>query len=222
MDLTDSVYERIKSDITHWRYRPGQRLPAEVLATEHGVSRTPVREALRRLEQEKLVTYAPKHGYSVRSIELKEFNELYEARAVIECYTVRHAAEHLASDAGVRLIEELRDTWAQRGANPPQAQAPEVVYDDEAFHETIALVSGNRILHELLRSINERIRSVRIVDFHHQDRIEVTYTEHQKIIQAILNGDGDRAVQLMSRHIENSKNHIKDNLMFALFRTFQE
>lgn len=220
MDLISSVYDRLKTEIIHWRYQPGQRLPAEVLATEMGVSRTPVREALRRLEQENLVTYTPRLGYSVRTIELKDFNELYQVRLILESAAAKQAAEMASSPEGKTLVDDLMATWQGRGEDPPNGERTDLVYDDEAFHESIALVAGNRYLHDLLRSINERIRIVRIVDFHHPERLKTTYREHIEIIKAIVRGDGEGAAKAMETHIGGSKEHIKDNLMQALLKAY--
>src|SRR5699024_7003230 len=146
---------------------PDTRLPEETIARHLGVSRTPVREALRRLEHEKLVVYTPQQGYSTRSIELREFNELYQVRAVLEEYAVVQAIEAMENPDCREMLEDLRQTWVRRVTQPPDTEAMDLLDEDEAFHESIALASENRYLHELLQSINTRIRSIRLVDFNY-------------------------------------------------------
>jgi len=113
--LGGSVYDRLKSDIVSWAFKPGQRLPEGSIAERFEVSRTPVREALRRLEQEGLVVYVPQHGYSARTLNLKSLNELYQVRVVLEEWATGLAAEVARDGAEAAAdLEELRTTWEQR------------------------------------------------------------------------------------------------------------
>lgn len=215
--LGGSVYDRLKSDITGWTYKPGQRLPEGAVAERFGVSRTPVREALRRLEQEGLIVYVPQHGYSARGLNLRELNELYQVRVVLEECATGLATEVVKQGAqGKVALEELRATWEERAQRTPTPGDPELVYADEAFHETIARVGGNQHLLGLLRSINERIRVIRVFDFRSQERIASTYHEHVRIIRHVTGGEVDGAKSMMREHIENSQQHVSTNAMQAL------
>jgi DNA-binding GntR family transcriptional regulator len=215
--LGGSVYDQLKSDILRWKYKPGQRLPEGAIAERFGVSRTPVREALRRLEQEGLIVYLQQQGYTARNLNLRELNELYQVRVILE-----ESATGLAADVarrgeeGKAELEELRVAWEERVQQTPEPGDPNLVYADEAFHETIAGVSGNRYLLGLLRSINERIRIIRIFDFRSEKRIAATYEEHVRVIRHVTTGRIEEAKRTMREHIQNSQQHVSTNAMQAL------
>jgi DNA-binding GntR family transcriptional regulator len=215
--LGGSVYDRLKSDVTSWAFKPGQRLPEGSVAERYGVSRTPVREALRKLEQEGLVVYVPQHGYSARNLNLRDLNELYQVRVLLEAWATSIAAEAARNRAeGTSELEELRATWEERVRETPTPGDPDLIYADEAFHETIARVCGNRYLLSLLRSINERIRIIRIFDFRSQERIAATYEEHVRVIRRVTEGEIEEAERTMREHIQNSQRHVSTNAMQAL------
>lgn len=215
--LGGSVYVRLKSDITEWVYKPGQRLPEGAIAEHFGVSRTPVREALRRLEQEGLVVYLQQQGYSVRSLNLRELNELYQVRIILEEFATGLAAEVAGKGGeGEAELDELRRAWEERVRQTPNPGDPTLVYADEAFHETIARVSGNQYLLGLLRAINERIRIIRIFDFRSESRIVATYEEHVRVIKHVTDGKVEEAKRTMHEHIRNSQRHVSTNAMQAL------
>jgi DNA-binding GntR family transcriptional regulator len=215
--LGGSVYDRLKSDVSSWVFKPGQRLPEGSVAERYGVSRTPVREALRRLEQEGLVVYVPQHGYSARNLNLRDLNELYQVRVLLEEWATGLAAEAARNRAeGTIELEELRATWEERVRETPTPGDPDLIYADEAFHETIARVCGNRYLLSLLRSINERIRIIRNFDFRSQGRIAATYEEHVRVIRHVTEGEIEEAERTMREHIQNSQRHVSTNAMQAL------
>jgi len=215
--LGGSVYDRLKSDITSWVFKPGQRLPEGSIGERFGVSRTPVREALRRLEQEGLVVYVPQHGYTARTLNLKDLNELYQVRVILEVWATGLAAEVTRDGAeGTAELKELRSTWEQRVRETPLPGDPDLVYADEAFHETIARVCGNEHLLDLLRSINEKIRIIRLFDFRSQERIATTYEEHVRVIRHVTGGEVEKGKKTMREHIENSQRHVSTNAMQAL------
>jgi DNA-binding GntR family transcriptional regulator len=215
--LGGSVYDRLKSDVSSWVFKPGQRLPEGSVAERYGVSRTPVREALRRLEQEGLVVYVPQHGYSARNLNLRDLNELYQVRVLLEEWATGLAAKAARNRAeGTIELEELRETWEQRVRETPTLGDPDLIYADEAFHETIARVCGNRYLLSLLRSINERIRIIRNFDLRSQERIAATYEEHVRVIRHVTEGEIEEAERTMREHIQNSQRHVSTNAMQAL------
>ncbi len=215
--LGGSVYHRLKSDITGWAYKPGQRLPEGAIAQRFGVSRTPVREALRRLEQEGLIVYLQQQGYSARGLNLRELNELYQVRVILEESATGLAAEVASKgDEGKVELERLRVAWEEWVQKTPEPGDPNLVYADEAFHETIAYASGNQYLLGLLRSINERIRIIRIFDFRSEKRIAATFEEHVRVIRYVTDGRVKEAKRMMREHIQNSQEHVSTNAMQAL------
>lgn len=215
--LSDSVYEQLKSDITRWVYKPGERLPEIALTERYGVSRTPIREALRKLERERLVAYVPRQGYTAWNLNLRELDELYAVRIALEELSAELAARTAASGETASILSELRSTWEERVQETPSADNPELVHADEAFHEAIALAGGNAYLHRSLQAINENIRMIRIIDFRSTLRIDATYREHARIINHIIEGRAARARQEMRDHILVSQKNVRANAMQALY-----
>lgn len=173
----------------------------ELWAAEHyEASRTPVREACRRLAEEGLLVHRPRYGYRAARLEPDAINDLYEMRRALEALTVRRACQVDDPRGGLKAI---RRAWTGRAPKPGE----EVLYRDEAFHLGIAEVAGNAVVVEALAALNARIRMVRVHDFLDARRIGATVTEHLAILTAIEARDADRACALMDRHIAESQRH---------------
>jgi len=168
--LSDRVHQELKRRLTLWEYLPGQRLGEEAIASEFGVSRTPVRDAFRRLEREGFLEQEGWAGCRVRKPDLPRIEELYEVRLCLEQTAVRRLAS-LPTDPE---IDELLARWRLPEQAPTEPN-PDMVHADEAFHETLARLAGNRTLHAMLCSINEHIRVIRTNDFLTPKRIVQTY-----------------------------------------------
>ncbi len=194
--LTGSLVETIRSDIAVNVFPPGARLTEEALAERYGTSRTPVREALRALVQESLLEYVPNAGYSVTRLRLRDLDDLYAIRVSLEQRVVRRLAEGFG-DLG--MVTALLEVW---GAIPESIDPDvNVVFADEAFHETLASASHSQVLVEMLRSINRRLHALRMREFVDVDRVRRTYVQHAGIIMAILDGDADLGAARMEAHI---------------------
>jgi DNA-binding GntR family transcriptional regulator len=211
--LSDRVHHELKQRLTLWEYLPGQRLGEEALAAEFGVSRTPVRDALRRLEQEGFLDQESWAGYRVRKPDLPRIEELYEVRLSLEQTAVRR----LASAPPDPEIDELLSVWQLRKGEVPQPN-PDMVHLDEAFHETLARLAGNRTLLEMLCSINEHIRVIRTNDFLTPKRIAETYRQHRGILLSIRRGDPEGAVARLTAHIKESQTYVRAAAVRALTR----
>jgi DNA-binding GntR family transcriptional regulator len=212
--LSDRVHHELKRRLTLWEYLPGTRMGEEALAAEFGVSRTPVRDALRRLEQEGFLEDTEGWtGYRVRKPDLPRMEEFYEVRLCLELVTVRKVAAAPADPE----IDELLKIWQQpRGA--ALEPDPDMVHADEAFHETLARLAGNKVLYTMLCSINEHIRVIRTNDFLSHKRISTTYRQHRGILLAIRKGDPELAVERMTVHIRESQSYVREAAARALTR----
>jgi DNA-binding GntR family transcriptional regulator len=196
--LAESVYRRLRSDLLRGDIAPGNRV-TELWAAEHyEASRTPVREACRRLAEEGLLVHRPRYGYRAARLEQDTINDLYEMRRALEALTVRRACEADGERSGLVTI---RRVWAGRAPKPGE----EVLYRDEAFHLGIAEVAGNAAVAETLAALNSRIRMVRVHDFLNAERIRATIFEHLAILAAIDARDAALACALMDRHIAESQ-----------------
>ena len=198
--LAGSVYERVKADIFEFRLLPGARFSENQIARRARVSRTPVREALFRLEREGYLQVHSKSGWSVRPIDFAHLDQLYDLRVILECAAVRKLCE---GDAR-RALAGLEKIWLV----PPRkrlADAVRVATLDEAFHAQLVAAAGNAELGRVHQHITERIRIVRRLDFTHPERIVYTYLEHGQILRAILARRAARAIALLKTHIDASK-----------------
>jgi DNA-binding GntR family transcriptional regulator len=201
----ESVYQALKGKILSLQLRPAQRISEIQVAKELGVSRTPSREALRRLEQEGWLVLVPHQGYFVRAYSLREVNQVYDLRIAIERHTVRTAAEGAPHASLARLAEEWEALDDRRGATSPL----DWLAADEALHLGIAAVTGNTELVDLLRRINERIRIIRRIDYSRPERATSTRRDHIEILALIQAGASHEAADRMERHILDSKESVK-------------
>ena len=202
--LAGSVYEQLKSDIFEFRLLPGTRFSENDVARRARVSRTPVREALFRLEREGYLEVHAKSGWSVRALDFAALDHLYDVRVILECEAVRKlsAGNPRVSLAGLEKI------WL---VAPRQrlTDGARVARLDEEFHGKLVAAAGNPELARLHQTITERIRIVRRLDFTHPERVVYTYIEHGQILRAILARKPAKAIALLREHIEQSKSEVR-------------
>ena len=202
--LAGNVYEKLKSDIFEFRLLPGTRFSENEIARRARVSRTPVREALFRLEREGYLEVHAKSGWSVRALDFEALDHLYDLRVILEC----EAVKKLCAGDPRALLAGLDDVWL---VAPRQrlTDGARVARLDEEFHARLVAAAGNPELARAHGSITERIRIVRRLDFTHPERIIYTYLEHGQILRAVLARRAARAVQLLRAHIEASKAEVR-------------
>lgn len=203
------VYRRLKHSITNFEFRPGRRLVEDELSVRYGVSRTPVREALRQLEQEGLVVAPPGRGRFVREISLRDYEDVSFVRLALEDVAVIQACERASDEA----ISALQSSW---DASPDHSADGSYVYADERFHSGVADLSDNAFLRDSLARVNDRIRIIRLTDFTNADRIEIVQVEHQAILGAVLERDVEQARRRMRSHIERSGANVRELIARAL------
>jgi DNA-binding GntR family transcriptional regulator len=203
----DDVYEQLKKDVAEFRLVPGDRFTENELCERLGVSRTPVRQALFRLQQEHVVEVLFRSGWRVLPFDFERFDQLYDLRMVLETTAVHRLC---ADDRRVdhALLESLAAIWmvpaAARSEDPVQ-----VAQWDEQFHCALVAAAGNAEMARVHRDVTERIRIIRRLDFTQQARITETYEEHAKILKAIQHKRGDQAAMLLSAHIATSQTEVR-------------
>ena len=198
--LAAVVYEKIKGDIFDFRLLPGERFTETEVAERAGVSRTPVREALYKLEREGYIQVSSRNGWSVKSFDFESFENLYDVRVILELAAVRKLCEI----EGKPDLEELKGAWlvpSEKRIRDPQR----VCELDERFHEKLIAAAGNPELARLHHGITERIRIIRRLDFTQPDRIDSTYDEHAQILRSVMRRRLDQGQLLLRSHIESSK-----------------
>jgi DNA-binding GntR family transcriptional regulator len=203
-NLAQAVYEQLKADIYEFRLLPGGRFSENEIALRTGVSRTPVREALYRLQREGFLDVLAKSGWSVRALDFDRFEHLYDVRVILEVAAVKK----LCRGDPAQALADLERTWLA----PPRSRETDpraVAHLDEAFHGTLVAATGNPELARLHMDVTERIRIIRRLDFTREDRIVYTYEEHAAILRAILARKVQQASMLLRSHIESSKLEVR-------------
>ena len=217
----DRVYARLRERLLRGDLPVGRRLVEQQLAEEFETSRTPVREALRRLEGDGHIVRDRGGGMCPAAPSVKSMRELYEVRIALEELCARRAAS--SGDRGrIEAIERdwraLDAAWHDTRALP---RGPDFVYADEGFHRALAAASGNDVAESLLADLNDRIRVLRIYDFTTDDRIGATIAEHLEIVACVLARDADAAAAFMRAHVQRSALVVRERVGSALARMFE-
>ncbi|MEO5736664.1 MAG: GntR family transcriptional regulator [Variovorax sp.] len=203
----DEVYAQLKRDVAEFRMVPGDRFTENEISERLGVSRTPVRQALFRLQQEGYVEVLFRSGWRVLPFDFDQFEQLYDLRMVLEttaahrlCETDRHI------DRG--LLDKLVGIWLVPAAQR-STDATQVARWDEEFHCALVAAAGNAEMARVHSDVTDRIRIIRRLDFTKQPRIDATYDEHAKILKAVRANRGDQAAMLLRAHIETSQAEVR-------------
>jgi DNA-binding GntR family transcriptional regulator len=202
--LASKVYGALRAAILAGDFDPGEPLTEHDLCRRFGVSRTPVREALAKLDRDRLVRVVPKKGAFVRTVSHDEIRELYEIREALEALVVRLAAPRLA-EADLADFEQRFSALQARGA----ATSPlEVRALGEEFHQYLGKRAGNAKLLEMLGAIREQIQSVWTMSIMAPRRVPGLIREHLALIHALRRGQAARAERLMVHHVRRVRDAI--------------
>ncbi|NJP99302.1 GntR family transcriptional regulator [Streptomyces zingiberis] len=194
----DRVYDHVKQAVLDRRYEGGTLLTEGQLAEDVGVSRTPVREALLRLEAEGLLRLYPKKGALVLPVSAQEIRDVVETRLLVEEYAVRRV--HPVTPQLVTRLEELLEEQRRHAA---AGDLPAFSVSDRCFHAEIVRAAGNRILERLYDQLRDRQLRMGVAVMHaHPDRIAKNLTEHTAILAALTSGDPGAAAEVVRRHID--------------------
>lgn len=215
--LRSHAYDELKTLLLVGEFPLNVRLGEERLAAMLGVSRTPVREALQRLHAEGLVGPHPEGGYCPVAPDVDAIHELYEVRLVLELRALRRPAVDRRHHHDLAVLEPLRDKWRELAGELP-APTPGFVTLDEDFHVRLAESSGNQSLADVLRTVNERIRVVRMHDFLTLQRVMRTIDQHLGIVEAVLVGDLPLAEARFQGHLDESMAVVEQRTTQALAR----
>jgi DNA-binding GntR family transcriptional regulator len=213
------IFAVLKGRIVRWEYPPGYRFTEEALCREFGVSRSPLREVLRMLEEHGLVDKVPYRGCTVKQPNLQEIGELYDVRLILETAVVeRLATQGLPPDLRARLTA----TWARlaRVTSYAEVDGARLADDDRAFHEELAAAAGNRALLDLLRGINDRLHFIRMTDITTVERLWETCAQHVRILDHIAAGDVALAREAMRANIEGARAHVRSAIKEVLARAY--
>jgi DNA-binding GntR family transcriptional regulator len=198
--LRGRVFNKIREDILSGVYHENEELKENTIGLELGVSRTPVREALRQLELEGLVTMIPNKGAYVTGITSKDIHDIYTIRSYLEGLCAKWACEHI-TEVQIEALEEvlyLSDFHARRGHHE------QLVELDNKFHDLIYNASGSKILNHVLSDFHQYVERVRKITLAMPSRAAKSNKEHADIVDAIKKRDGQLAEALAHEHIINT------------------
>lgn len=199
--LTTKVFKTLEKAILKGEFLPGEALTEQSLSNQLGVSRTPVREALRQLELAGLVKTVPNKGAEVVGISEKDVDDIYTIRVHIEGLAARWAAEHISEED----IKKLRDTLELQEFYASKGDTDRVKSLDSSFHEAVYKASESNPLRQILSQLHNYIQSSRGLSIDSEGRAAAAVAEHRKIFEAIESGNGDLAEIEAQTHIINAK-----------------
>lgn len=197
----EAAYEALLASIRNGVFQPGDRLREEDVGDRLNLSRTPVREAFRRLEADGIVEHRPRLGAVVRKLAHSEVVELYEMRVVLERTAAEFAAKH-GTDPEFDTLEDLNREIEKERDNPAKAAAI-----NQDFHRGLYLACRNRFLVEAARALNNSLLLLGPTTFTDETRIDVVVRQHQDIIDALRQGDAEAAGAAAEAHLQTSLRH---------------
>lgn len=205
--LRGRVFHRIREDILSGKYEQNEELKEAAIGAELGVSRTPVREALRQLELEGLVTIVPNKGAYVNGITSKDVKDIYAIRSYLEGLCAKWAVESVTKEQ-LDAMDEV--TWLT------EFHAARKNYDqiwelDNKFHQLLYEASGSKILNHVLSDFHQYVERIRKIALSSESRAIQCSEEHKAIVEAIRAKDKEKAEQLANKHIMNTICNINEN-----------
>ena len=208
LPLRDVVFNTLRQAILRGELKPGERLMEIQLAQRLGVSRTPVREAIRKLELEGLVLMIPRKGAEVAEITIKDLEDVLQVRAALEELAVRDACEKITE-------EQLKELRRSNAAFKIALSGDDILASGQAdmdFHEIIYKATDNRRLMQILNNLREQMYRYRMEYLKDREMHPVLLGEHEAICSALASRDAEQAGEAIRSHIENQKESIINSL----------
>ena len=199
--LREVVCESLREAIRSGVLKPGERIMEIQLAEELGVSRTPVREAIRKLELEGYVVMMPRRGTYVASMSIRDINEIFEIRTALESLSNGLAADHITDDE----LEHLQRLLVIIGGYIKEGNIEKIVETDIEFHDLLYHAARNERLVGIISNLRDQLTRFRTLSMTYPGRLEETLEEHRLIVDAIASGDRKAASRAAERHMENSE-----------------
>ena len=204
--LRGQVFDKIRSDILNGKYKRGEELVESSIGKELGISRTPVREAIRQLELEGLVQLVPNKGAFVTGISEKDVRDIYLIRARLEGLAARMAAKNITPE----LLDAMEETVVLSEYHAKKEHYEQVCEMDSKFHKLLDKASGSRILEHTLTDFHQYVQRVRMASIMKKRRMEKSNDEHDAILTAIREHDEEKAELVATRHISNTVENLKN------------
>lgn len=202
-NLADSVYDQLKAELFEFRLLPGDRFTESEIADRTGTSRTPVRQALYRLEREGFLLVSFRNGWEVKPLDFDQLDALYELRILLEQASVRRMSR-LSEPELDAVLKPLEAIWRVRPGRP-STEAVQVSIWDEEFHCSLVAASGNPEFARVHMEVTDKIRIVRRLDFTERSRVVATYTEHSAMLESLRAHNFDAVAKQLAAHVEASQ-----------------
>ena len=199
--LRELVTDNIRQAIINGDFPPGMRLMELQLAADLGVSRTPIREAIRKLELEGLIVMIPRRGAYVANFSIKDINEVYEIRTALDVLSAGLAAERINEEE----LEEMERRLISMRPAIDAMDIPKIAEEDSAFHDVIYKASRNERLISIISNLREQINSIRSKSMLYPGRLTDMMEEHRAIVDAIAQGNPEAAEKAVQTHMENAE-----------------
>lgn len=206
--LRELVCETIRQAIIDGTFSPGERLMEIQLADEMGVSRTPVREAIRKLELEGFVVMIPRRGTYVADISIKDITEIYEIRTCLDVLAAGLAAERITDDE----LETLNRLLVEIGQHIADNNMEKIVEVDTAFHDILYQASRNERLCVIINNLREQLTGIRGRSMSYPGRLVETMDEHRSLVDCIAARNVEAAQNAARIHIENAEHTLMKSL----------
>ncbi len=206
--LREIVFETLREAIINATLKPGERLMEIQLAEEMGVSRTPVREAIRKLELEGFVVMVPRKGAYVAGISMKDIADVFEIRAALEGLAAGLAAERITEDE----LEQLERILVKVGESVTNNNLQQLIEVDTEFHDTLYKACRNERLVQIVSNLREQIQRFRTASLSTPGRMQFALQEHKNIVEAVSERNVELAQALAREHIENAENSMLEVL----------
>lgn len=205
--LKEKVYSVMKARILNFELKPGEKFFETEISEDLGVSRTPIREALNRLEHEGLIKSLPNKGYSVSDLTATEIEELFEIREALEVLALRTAAKNASKEDWIRLEQTIQNQNPRQNGDSEKRHSH---YFKEAheFELEVARISGKETLKQMIDMISDKINRFQWMNFFLTDRAVSSRNEHIEIINFLKDGKIEDAVAATQEHIRHSKDNI--------------
>jgi len=199
--LTSLIFDKIREDILNDKYRPGEKIVEAKLAEELGVSRTPVREALKQLELDGLIDNIPNRGVVVKGVTTQDIKDIYTIRIAIEGVAVRWAIERMEDEE----LDELKEIYELMEFYTFKKDVDKIFELNTKFHETIYKATKSRYLEQILKDFQLFIKATRNKSLRCEGRMQEALEEHKAIIDAFIERDSEEAVEAIVKHVNSSK-----------------
>lgn len=200
VSLADSVFEKMEDNILSGVYPKGSVYTESTLSEEFGVSRTPIREAIRRLEQENLIAISKK-GIEIKGLDKTDLSDIYDIRIALE----GEVAARCASDIPEKALEELREVLELQEYYTQKEMGDKIRDADSRFHEILYVSCQSPIFASVLSNLHHRILRYRKMSVQNPERARCAVREHRGIYDALLAHDAEKARKLTEEHLKNAK-----------------